>query len=230
MKSIFLYFQVFILFSLQTPAQLGGMVYITSDCASGGFDYYFFDDGNVISECSGCESTPYIQTGEYEIIDSKVYIYIHDNWYGEGQGEVVHVSSINHYEKYAARHSSSDESFHIPYSWFTDEIDDSCEEIGTHDRLFSNPHDILRRGMKGRYPVTYYRLLTDEDLKDKSKKDLRLMRNEIYARYGYIFSSSDLKAHFKKDPYYREFSKDVEAWLSDIEKANVKKIQEFESK
>ncbi len=41
--------------------------------------------------------------------------------------------------------------------------------------------------LAGKYPETYLRKLTDDDLKNKSKQELRLMRNEIFACYGYIF-------------------------------------------
>ena len=216
--------------AISSYAQLGGKSYITSDCASGGDDYYFFDDIRVISICSGCESEPYIESGTYEIIGSKIYLNFSDSWWGEPMGDIVHVSSINHYEYYVARKGRSDHSFTIPLDWFENGIEDGCEEIGTHNYQTSDPHDFLRNNLIGKYPETYKRLLTDNDLKQKSKKELRLMRNEIYARYCYSFKSKDLKAYFEsQDGYYPAYP-DVEAWLSDIEKKNVKLIQSYERK
>lgn len=218
------------IFSFNSNAQLAGKSYITSNCASGGFDYYFFENNIVISECFGCESEPYFQSGTYEVSGSKVHIHIKNDWYGEPKGEIVHVSSINHYEYYVARKASSKETFTVESEWFETGIDDSCEEIVTHDYETGDSHDFLRNDLVGKYPETYTRLLTDNDLKNKTKKELRLMRNEIYARYGYSFKSKDLKTYFEKqEGYYSSYS-DVEAWLSDIEKKNVKLIQSYERK
>lgn len=216
--------------TISSYAQLGGKSYITSNCASGGDDYYFFDDMSVLSICSGCESEPSIKTGTYEIIGSKVNIAFSYSWWGEPMGDIVHVSSINHYEYYVARKGSSNLSFTIPLEWFEIGIDDSCEEIRTHNYKTSDPHDFLRNKLIGKYPETYKRLLTDNDLKNKTKKELRLMRNEIYARYGYSFKSKDLKAYFESQEDYYPSYPDVEAWLSDIEKKNVKLIQSYERK
>ncbi len=217
-------------FTFSSHAQLGGKSYITSDCASGGNDYYFFDDMSVISICSGCESEPSIESGIYEIIGSEVRISFFNAWWGEPMGDIVHVSSINHYEYYVARKGSSDYSFTIPSGLFENGFDDSCEKIGSHDFYSSDPHDFLRNDFEGKYPETYKRLLTDNDLKDKTKKELRLMRNEIYARYGYSFKSKDLKTYFENQKGYYSSYYDVEAWLSNIEKKNVKLIQSYEKK
>lgn len=211
-------------------AQLGGKSYITSSCASGGFDYYYFDDNGVIAVCDGCERMPYILSGTYKVSGSKVYVHLTNSWYGQGKGDVTHVAAINHYETYVARKASYEEKFDIPLEWFNTGKAEACESIGTHDYYDSNPHEFLMNDLIGKYPETYERLLTNDDLKNKTKKELRLMRNEIYARYGYSFRSKDLKAYFEKqEGYYSSYS-DVEAWLSDIEKKNVKLIQYYERK
>ena len=67
-------------------------------------------------------------------------------------------------------------------------------------------------------------------LKGKSKAELRLTRNEIFARYGYIFESSDLKAHFSEKPWYKPSKTTVEKELTAIDKANIERIREFEQK
>lgn len=67
-------------------------------------------------------------------------------------------------------------------------------------------------------------------LKGKSTAELRLTRNEIFARYGYIFESSDLKAHFSEKPWYKPSKTTVEKELTAIDKANIEHIREFEHK
>ncbi len=49
---------------------------------------------------------------------------------------------------------------------------------------------------------TPFTFLNDEVLKTKSKEELKLLRNEVYARKGYIFKSNDLNKYFKSKPWY----------------------------
>jgi hypothetical protein len=48
------------------------------------------------------------------------------------------------------------------------------------------------------------------DLSGLSKAELRLLRNEIYARHGQIFNSADLRAHFSRESWYRPRFKEVD--------------------
>jgi len=71
-------------------------------------------------------------------------------------------------------------------------------------------------------------LLTEDDIRSMSKQDLRILRNEIYARHGYIFKSKDLRDYFSaKDWYHPQYS-DVSNLLNTIEKRNVAFIQRHE--
>lgn len=73
------------------------------------------------------------------------------------------------------------------------------------------------------------RLLTENDLLGKSKFDLRIMRNEIYARHGYLFKSSDLQEYFSQKPWYRGTTYDAgEIMFNDIEKKNIEFIKNHE--
>ena len=58
-------------------------------------------------------------------------------------------------------------------------------------------------------------------LHEKSADELRLLRNEIFARYGYAFSSPELQQHFEQTDWYEpdpDFSADrlseEETWLA----------------
>jgi len=63
-----------------------------------------------------------------------------------------------------------------------------------------------------------------------SKKDLRLVRNAIFARYGYIFKDADLKAFFGNRKWYTPTIKNIaEIDLSDVDKANIDFIKSLES-
>ncbi len=80
----------------------------------------------------------------------------------------------------------------------------------------------------GKYPVTSRRYLSDSDLRDMPSGDLKIMRNEIFARHGYIFKTAAMKAYFSRQPWYRPGSHDVIDRLSPIELANVETIKAVE--
>ena len=60
------------------------------------------------------------------------------------------------------------------------------------------------------YPIDYEKIRTGEIVSignltleaDYSKEELRLLRNTIYAQYGYNFSSPDLKKYFAQFTWY----------------------------
>ncbi len=64
------------------------------------------------------------------------------------------------------------------------------------------------------YPYASYRL-TENDLSGKSRWELEVMRNTIYARHGYRFKRDDLMNHFQQYSWYSPVTRDAEAiWRS----------------
>jgi hypothetical protein len=78
----------------------------------------------------------------------------------------------------------------------------------------------------GRYPYTSQRKVVINDVAFMSNADLRIMRNEIYARHGYIFKSKDLRNYFLSQGWYEPMTYDVV--LSTIEQYNVNFIKQYE--
>lgn len=72
------------------------------------------------------------------------------------------------------------------------------------------------------------RRVTESDLRGKSKAELRILRNAIYARHGYKFKSADLMSYFKRFSWYHPQSSDVSAQLSSLEQSNVQFIKSYE--
>ncbi len=67
-------------------------------------------------------------------------------------------------------------------------------------------------------------------LQDKTSQELRLMRNEVYARHGMAFNSKDLQEYFSKQSWYQpidNFSLDM---LSPEEKKFILDIETIEKK
>ena len=73
------------------------------------------------------------------------------------------------------------------------------------------------------------RRLTAADLQGKSKKELRLMRNTIYAVHGRKFRSADLDKYFRQFSWYKPVGYDIPAKsLSATEMANAALIAKYE--
>jgi hypothetical protein len=82
---------------------------------------------------------------------------------------------------------------------------------------------------EGRFPQTSFRILNRAEVNQLSKYDLRIMLNEIYARYGYIFKEgSEMDLYFSKQDWYRGDHKNVDNFLTDLEKENIKLIKQNE--
>lgn len=70
--------------------------------------------------------------------------------------------------------------------------------------------------------------LTDADLKGKTKDVLRVMRNAIFARHGYIFQSQDLTDFFERFSWYEPKTRNVNNLLNKVELYNVDMIKKYE--
>ena len=75
----------------------------------------------------------------------------------------------------------------------------------------------------------YTRPLTSADLEGRTADELRILRNEIYARHGYVFKSKDLAARFKGESWYREVPAFDPASLTGVEKSNVALLKKTET-
>ncbi len=81
-------------------------------------------------------------------------------------------------------------------------------------------------------PDSSTRLYTAEELEGLTKSELRIARNEIYARHGRRFESQDLQNYFDSKSWYNgtiapeDFNNNV---LSDIELKNIALIEDVES-
>ena len=81
----------------------------------------------------------------------------------------------------------------------------------------------------GLYPYTSQRLLTDDDIKNMQQYDLKVMRNEIYARHGFIFQNTGMKNYFSSQGWYTPQYNNVTDMLSTIEKNNIAFIKKYEN-
>ncbi|KXX67041.1 YARHG domain-containing protein [Flammeovirga sp. SJP92] len=74
-----------------------------------------------------------------------------------------------------------------------------------------------------KYKIASSKILNEKDIQNLSQKELRIMRNEIFADYGYIFKSADMKHYFSSFEWYKPEKVAVtEEQLTAIEQLNVK--------
>jgi len=80
----------------------------------------------------------------------------------------------------------------------------------------------------GNFPQASEKYLTYSDVNDLSQWDLKIMRNEIFARHGYIFQTDEMRDYFSNKSWYNPRYYDVNNMLSNIEKENVALIKKYE--
>lgn len=81
------------------------------------------------------------------------------------------------------------------------------------------------------FPDSSERLLTEADLQGLSSWELKIARNEIYARHGRRFNSQELQNYFDSRDWYRgtiDPASFTDEMLSDIELANVQLLKAAE--
>lgn len=102
--------------------------------------------------------------------------------------------------------------------------DDPGEDSGELEEDSSADGDYILEDSDSRY-------IGEEEIEDFSDTELRLAKNEIYARHGRIFDSADLKDYFESKNWYKgtvkpsDFDENV---LNKYEKANIDLISGME--
>jgi YARHG domain len=91
------------------------------------------------------------------------------------------------------------------------------------------PRPDASEGTPGIYPEGSTRLLTAADVEGLDLWDLKVMRNEIFARHGYIFKTKEMIQYFNQQDWYNPMFPDVSSKLSNIENKNVAFIKAFEN-
>jgi len=78
-------------------------------------------------------------------------------------------------------------------------------------------------------PDSSTRLLTQGDLKGRSADDIDHMRNEIYARHGWVFDRPQLQRWFNSIPWYHRArsNKEAASRMTELEKRNAEFILKY---
>lgn len=81
------------------------------------------------------------------------------------------------------------------------------------------------------FPTSDSIYLEEQNLWNLSEETLRIAKNEIYARHGYIFQSEDLNRYFKEKSWYQgsvPAARFDSSMFNEYEKANIKQIADYQ--
>ena len=195
----------------------------------------FYPDRTFVFKLGGIEGTQkHYELGIWKLDGGKVVIDIYKK---------LGIRPIGEPTNPEVRFASNPEDYfiyeeYVPYEeWVTETKTFNSESLDYFDISLDTCHrasqikiDIQKYFINGDYKLASCRPLKNNDLVDLTKNELRLMRNEIFARYGYKFNSIDLQKHFLSKEWYNGYASNVDTYLTDVEKKNIKLIRAFEQK
>lgn len=94
----------------------------------------------------------------------------------------------------------------------------------SHKRLPTEVYENIKSGNLELLDV----VLKDTEVASLSKSELRILRNMIYAKYGYKFKSQDLLDFFSQFEWYKSRYSNVDAMLSTTDLKNIEHIKLYE--
>lgn len=115
---------------------------------------------------------------------------------------------------------ASDEDVAYYESNSQDEYDYESDSEGYEDDMFSDYSEYI-------LPNSNVDILTEYDLENLNAQELTYARNEIYARHGYIFKSSELNDYFAGTSWY-EPDESFSGTLEGVEQQNAAFISEYQ--
>ncbi|HKP70707.1 MAG TPA: YARHG domain-containing protein, partial [Pyrinomonadaceae bacterium] len=84
------------------------------------------------------------------------------------------------------------------------------------------------RASVGNWPEASQRLLKTGDVENLPASELKMMRNEIFARHGYCFSRKEMRQQFENEEWYVPNTVDIKGFLTETEKKNIALIKRYE--
>ncbi len=202
----------------------GNSFLITETPPSGPENYYKFCKDGTVWINYGLDGKGH---GKWQIINDTIYfsdLLLH---YKIGIGEYKLAGDHAWYEHYIGQtkmemieeFNSLDDLKNT--DWF------EVKEIACIDQN-KNYYNSLARIFPGNYGIASFKLLNENDLIAYDSYTLRLIRNEIFARYGYRFKSNELQQYFDSQSWYKPSYGSYDSLLTEIEKANIKLLLKLE--
>lgn len=177
-----------------------------------------------------------------------IAFYEHANWHYSGQNSSsgredvnVNASFIDTHVEMVRLPASSTEWYSFPHTDAARGESHKPVASGTKD---TGPTEVGTKAVaktenkdNGRWPWTSERPVDESDIASISASDRDIMRNEIYARHGWLFQRQDLQTYFGQQPWYHaggpasdrdRVNRRIGVQLSKLERANAEKIRDYQ--
>lgn len=221
----------------QEDIELKGKYLSYTDPNSGWISYYYFFADNLFILDYG-DHSGYV--GKWQLLGDSIIIEITRVSGKRGIGEPMIPSGgvpavcFYDYKEYVPFFEDFNNQISLNWKNISKKIslntinktNDYCDEFCGIDNITSN--EIIKKfdiKLVGDYTFASEKYLIIEDINNYSINELRIIRNEIYARYGYIFKSKDLELYFLSKAWYKPSRKNVDDYLSKIEESNIRLIR-----
>jgi len=138
------------------------------------------------------------------------------------QGKFTSDQHTGQFIRYKTENGDFIKGLRIDNPW-TSWIADSKFEIGTITKIeFENI-------FYGKFIKASFRKLENSELTKMNSENLKIMRNEIFARYGFTFKKGgEMDKYFRSQNWYRPEHKEVNNFLTEIENYNIELIRKIE--
>lgn len=110
----------------------------------------------------------------------------------------------------------------------SEEKDDDTDEEESEDVQYALTETEDETGEEYLFPSDR-EYITESDLIGKSKDEVAMIRNEIYARHGYIFNTEPFKSYFESKDWYTPNENFNDSVFSEIEKTNKDFLVNYET-
>jgi len=187
--------------------------------------YYFYPDNFLVRN-----SRDGTEIGEWTVRNDSIFMvftkYIDSKGYGElipgdGRANIADIWEFYYNYEIGIERKSYFTISEIMECW-------DCEIDSFRFASDFKKDDIIPQ-LSGKYTFASIRELDSLELTKYTRQELRIMRNEIFARYGFIFESKDLREHFAPERWYLPIRKNVDKFITDLEKKNIELIKKQES-
>jgi len=201
----------------------------------GGFEYYILYSNGKVVITESLKDSYYTQLGYWDLTKDSLIFKINKIVYKRGVGDMIDFQGdIPNFPDWALynEHIKTIELVSIQDSWGWVYWKKSVRhgELEILDEKPSDyPYSYYDEELKGEHRIFSMKKFTTNNLdylKNK-KSTLRIMKNEIFARYGYIFKSEDLKSYFSAKGWYEPRYENVDKYLSKIELHNIEVINDL---
>jgi hypothetical protein len=202
-------------------------------------EWIFYSNGDFVLDCVPYDDLDYwYRIGKWNLDNDTLSIFFEKLIFSRGAGELIDVEPSYRFQG-GKRHKDYVLTIHLDfehqkYNW-KNYKNNVINKVNSEWRIITNQIPPSRSFSKFNKKLVGDFTELSMDLVDSSyiqkiseTGKLSIARNEIFARYGYIFKSEELRNYFSNQEWYSPRYSDVTLYLTDIEKNNIEKILKTE--